>query len=419
MAEIRPLRGWRYREETVGSIRDLIAPPYDIIGPEQAARLRARSPHNIVRLELPEGSEDPAESENRYARAASLSGAWRDERVLALEEQPALYLYAQDFRLPSGAALRRLGLLAALRLEPYERGVVLPHEQTFPKHREDRRRLLSAARAQFSPIMGLYPGGPDVRATLEQAAVAPAVAAATDDEGVTHSLWVRSDRDWLAWARVLLAERQVFIADGHHRYETALRYQQDQGHGLGARWSDYLLVYLVAMEDPGLALMPTHRLVRGLPAASGEALREPLARALPAQPHAGDPAAEAAPGTLRLLAGDREALTLRLPEGGLPASLAPERTAAWRSLEAVALHHWLLPAVLEGGEGTEVVYTRDAAEARARVASGEFQAAFLLPAPRVEQLRTIALAGERMPEKTTYFWPKAWAGLVIYGEESV
>lgn len=420
MAEVRPFHGWRYAVNEPAE--RLISPPYDVISPPELARLRGRSPHNVVHLELPEGVEDLGTPDNRYHRAAALFRDWRQASVLTWEAAPALYLYAQEFTLPGRGPLRRLGVLGALGLEPYDRNVVLPHEQTFPKHKEDRYRLLSAAGAQFSPIMGIYSEpDPAARARLEEAAAGPPAMSAIDDEGVRHSLWVCADPDPIRAFAGMLASRQVFIADGHHRYETALRYQAERR---GARppgtdtreadqWYDFVLTYLVAMEDPGLALMPTHRLVRGLPGPS-TAILDALREQFSLSPC--DDEERAVPGgRLRLLTGEG-CVELAVRGENPLAALEPARTAAWRDLEAVVLHRLILDRLLGATAGMEVVYTRDAAEARRRVADGEYPAAFLLPAPRVEQLRAIAAAGERMPEKTTFFWPKAYAGLVVYGD---
>jgi uncharacterized protein (DUF1015 family) len=422
MAEVRGFQGWRYGA-AAGLLERLIAPPYDIITPAQAAVLRARSPENVVHLELPEGPEDPAAPDSRYARAAGRFRSWREAGVLVQETAPALYPYAQEFQLPGGAGgspLRRLGVLGAVRLEPYETGGVRPHEQTFPKHREDRFQLLTAAGAQFSPIMAIFPTeGVDAGAGLAAAAGGPPAASARDDDGVLHSLWVNPDPAFARWFGELLAARPLFIADGHHRYETALRYQAARrAAGDGPGWYDFIMVHLLAMEDPGLALLPTHRLVRGLPAESPGEIRQALLasghfslRDAPA-----DPGSLPEAGVIRLVTAGPAAVDL-VPAGPNPlAALAPERPASWLELEAVLLHRLILERLLRAGPGLAVTYTRDAGEAVRGAASGEWPAAFLLPPPRIEQLRAVALAGELMPEKTTYFWPKAWAGLVIHGD---
>jgi uncharacterized protein (DUF1015 family) len=419
MAEVRAFRGYRYDLQAGGPASGLIAPPFDIITAEGQRALQARSPYNVVRLELPEGPEDLAEPANRYARAAATFTAWREAGILQRDPEPALYLYGQEFALPGGERKRRLGVLASLGLAPFEAGVVLPHERTFPKHKEDRFRLLTTARAQFSPIMGIYRAeGAGVRSALEAATPGPPDLAAADGEGVRHSLWVCRAPERIRWFQDLLASRQVFIADGHHRYSTALRYQAERraAGGRSPAWWDGVMTYLVAMEDPGWALMPTHRLVRGLPHGSPAQILAALAPALQAEPRPTDWGDPVPGGALGLLLPGEPPRELRLRGENPVARLEPERPLAWRDLEAVVLQRLVLSELLSAGLELEVVYTRDAAEARRQVASGAFQAAFLLPPPQMEEVRAVALAGEVMPEKTTYFWPKAWAGLVIYGE---
>jgi uncharacterized protein (DUF1015 family) len=419
MAEVFPFRAWRYDPDRAGPADSLLSPPYDVITPQQAKALRAASPHNIIHLELPEGSREPGAPDSCYERAAQTFRAWHQTGVLHCDQDLGFYPYAQDFTLPSGERQRRLGVLAALRLQPYEAGMVLPHERTFPTHKEDRYRLLAAAQAQFSPIMALYPGDAGVRAALDRASgIAPAMRG-IDNEGVAHSLWVTTSGEFARWFKGLLAERHIFIADGHHRYETGLRYATEcraserEGH---PEWFDCILVYLVAMDDPGLALMPTHRMVRGLPLESPDEIAAMLLRhgfvLREADCAAPVPVAN---GSIRLLLPGPRGVDLMPPRPNPLPGLLPGHAAPWYDLEAVLLHELILRRLLGTASAAELVYTRDAAEARRRVDGGEYQAAFLLPPPLVEQIREIALAGERMPEKTTYFWPKATAGLAIYG----
>lgn len=417
MAELRPFRGIRYHLERPEAAAEVIAPPYDVISPVQQAALRENSPSNVVRLELPEDHPSDSETENRYTRAAALYREWLAERVLVQEEQPALYLYGQRYETEAGVQ-ERLGLLGALRVEPFEAGVVLPHEQTFPKHKEDRYRMLLAAGAQFSPIFGLYSApGEGVRTTLDRAAAGEPVAVARDPEGVEHRLWAVTDPAFAEWAAGVLAEKQVFIADGHHRYETALRYwneRQASGESLGADDpAHFVMTFLVEMDDPGLVLLPTHRLVRGhLPEcqALGTSLSSyfeideaPLAEV--------DRLAHHQIGVV-LPGGEAWRLTLRDPRA--LDRLDKEHSPAWRDLDVAILHRLVFEEILrlKGHEG--IVYTRSADEARERAVSGEFAAAFLLPYPKVEELKDVAGAGDRMPEKSTYFWPKAVTGLVLY-----
>src|SRR5947209_1535241 len=276
MAEVRPFRGLCYNPALANRMEALMAPPYDVISPEREPVYRGRDPHNVIHLELPE----PGPEGDRYRHAAAVLKNWLGEGVLGYPERPSLHLYGQTFALPGGEERTRTGVFTLLRLEEFETGVVLPHEQTFPKHKEDRFRLLSACEAQISPIFGLYdaPGGAVSRWSREIGARAPAVDA-TDDEGVRHRLWgVTDSREISAW-RAEMAPLSVLLADGHHRYETALRYRSErraQEKGGGPAWYDYVMILLVEMSDPGLMLFPTHRLVRFQNPPDWEAVRRRL-----------------------------------------------------------------------------------------------------------------------------------------------
>ncbi|MFN3653516.1 MAG: DUF1015 domain-containing protein [Armatimonadota bacterium] len=416
MAEVRGFPGIRFQLERPEQAGEVIAPPYDVISPAQHEALLEQHPHNVVRLELPKSSEGDTEQENRYTRAARLFREWREQGVLAQDPEPSLYVYGQRYDTPEGPR-ERLGLMVALKVEPFESGVVLPHEQTFPKHKEDRYRLLSTAQAQFSPIFGLY-SAPEagVRARLEERISGEPVAIATDPEGVEHRLWRVAAPEFTQWAAEVFAGKQVYIADGHHRYETALRYRNERRAAAPESEPqpfDYVMTFLVEMEDPGLVLLPTHRLVRGsLPDAA--ALRQSLEEYFTIEPATVENVDDLRHHQLGLLLPGGEALRLTLKDPAVMARLDQEHSDAWRDLDVAVLHRLVFQEVLNLGEGTEVVYTRDPAEAREAVVSGGFAASFLLPYPKVEELKAVAGAGDRMPEKSTYFWPKAITGLVIY-----
>lgn len=416
MAEIRPFTGTRYRLQNAEAANDVVAPPYDVIGPAEAQALRERSPHNVVRLELPEDRPGDTDAENRYTRAAALFQDWLGSAILVRETEPCLYVYGQRYE-AGGQIRERLGLMAALKVEPFEAGVVIPHEQTFPKHKEDRYRLLTTARAQFSPIFGLYSApGAGVRARLAEWAAKPPVAAATDREGVEHRLWAVPDPAFSQWAAGMLEGQQVFIADGHHRYETALRYRNERraaAPGAPPSPFDYVMTFLVEMEDPGLVVLPTHRLLRAALPPLPE-LRSRLERSFriteipPAEVDA------LSHHQIGVLFPNGTAWRLALQDLGAMERLDREHCAAWRDLDVVLLHRLILQEVLGLPEHADITYSRDADESREQVAAGRFDAGFFLPTPTVEELKAVAGAGDRMPEKSTYFWPKAITGLVIH-----
>lgn len=363
----------------------------------------------MVHLELPRPEEGDAIGDTCYQRAAELFAEWKRAGVLQQEDGPRLYLYGQRYRTEEGEA-ERLGVLAALLAEPYETGSVRPHEQTFPKHKEDRYRLLTAAGAQFSPIFGLY-SAPQagIRRRLEEVAAAEPLAAAQDAEGVEHRLWEVADPEFHRWFHDLLAGRQVYIADGHHRYETALRRREQARTDEGA---DYVMTFLVEMEDPGLVLLPTHRVLTAAPDLDiRHELFEPYFEVR-----------ELAEGErpvlhhheMELLRDGRPSLHLRLRSPGALGQFDSSHSDAWRDLDVAVLHRLVLQELLGLGEEAGILYTRDEEEARELIAQGHYPAAFLLPHPQVDELKAVAAAGDLMPHKSTFFWPKAVSGMVIY-----
>ena len=350
MAEIRPFRAVRYDEAKAGPLANLVAPPYDVIGPEERLDYFARSPHNVVRLTLPD-SEEEAGRDFRD---------WREEGVLADEEE-CLWALEQDYVGPDGVARTRRGLIAALTAEPYEKRVVLPHERTHRGPKEGRLRLLRAVRAQLEPIFLLHEGA----APYEQPARPPDLGA----EG--SRLWRIPDAGISEW----FADRTLLIADGHHRYETALAFAAEGG-------SPTLMCVLVSTDDTGLEIFPTHRLVHEL---NGNELPPPT----------GDP---------------RELLASLDQE---PRSRAV--AVAYREGGAVYLHgnEGELDVELVARHAPEVSYTASADEAIAAVDEGRAEAAFLLRPLRVEDVFAKAQRGEVMPQKSTYFYPKLLSGLLF------
>jgi uncharacterized protein (DUF1015 family) len=419
MADARPFRGLRFDPARVDAALT-IAPPYDVISPDEQRALYERSPHNIVRIEY--GMERPGDdaSENRYARAARDLRAWLDEGVLVRDARPALYAYVQEFTW-DGRPYSREAWFCAMRLEPWERGVVKPHEHTLAKPKEDRLRLLRATRTQVSPVYSLFrPGAsfPYGEPLLDVTA-----------DGQRHVLGAVTDAAAIEEFAGIIAEAEVYIADGHHRYETALAYR-DEVRAAATSWSgdepeNFVLMALTAVDDPGLLVLPTHRVVlrpspadavarvarsfdavdvtdRGVGAALEEAGRARDATAFVA---------------LGLEPGRAHLLRLR-DRVAVEALMPAEQPASWKRLDVNVLQYGVLQpafgiddaALTEGGA---VTYTQDAAEAERTVASGAAQAAFLLNATPVEQVLAVADAGGRMPQKSTFFHPKLPTGLVM------
>lgn len=434
MADVRPFPAIRYAPGE--DLAAVVTPPYDVISPAAQARYYERSPHNIIRLEL--GRAEPGDDElnNVYTRAAATFAEWRLHGVLR-QDAPALYLYEQTFTV-EGKDYQRTSLLARVRLEPWEAGVILPHERTMSKPKEDRLRLMRATAANLSPLMALYddPAG-ELATLLGPARGAPPDVDFSDEAGEGHRLWALRDAALAEQIAAFFGERQLYIADGHHRYETCLAYRDEQAALRKEPLPpddalNFTLMALSAIEDPGLVVLPTHRVLRDLDAMRLSALDERLRQyfelrdlsaagpdaalaALADETSAGRTAfALVQASGVRLLAlnaAGREAMA-RL--GGEYASVSP----AWRALDLAALHALVLdealgitPEMVRAGE--HVAYMRDAAEALADVHKGRADAALLVAPTPPAAIRDVARAGDRMPQKSTYFYPKLITGLTI------
>ncbi len=398
MAKVRPFPAVRYDPSRVGDLGAVIAPPYDVISPAEQEALYARSPWNVVRLIL---GREP----DRAAEARRTLEAWMASGVLRRDPGPAIYRYTQTFTAPGGVRRCRDGVLCRLRLEPFSSGVVRPHERTLAGPKADRLAVLRATGAHLSPIFGLYARpGERVAQVLGAAALGAPDVAITDDAGHEHRLWRIADAAAVARFTAALAEETVIIADGHHRYETALAYRDEQ-RGAGA--TAYVLAFLANMEEDGLVILPTHRLVRGplgLDAAALEAGLRRFGRVEPLVAGAPRPA-----GAIDVVLPDRR---LRVyPGAAARAALAPLPPAV-RALDVAVLHGAILGPLL--GVGVDALaFTHDDAEAVAAVETGRAAAAFLLNPPSLAAVRAVCLAGELMPEKSTYFYPKLASGLVF------
>ena len=405
MADVQPLRALHYDLAKVGPLADLISPPYDVIdGPARAA-LGARSPYIAVEIDLPQGGDD------RYARAGERFAGWQADGVLVRDPEPALWALEQRY----GDRVRR-GLFARVRVEEYGAGRIRPHERTHPGPREDRLALTRATAANLSPIFSLYsdPQGAALRALEPALATAP-WGEATDPDGVRHRVWRCADPGAIDTVRLALDGVELLIADGHHRYETARVYAQEIG---GEGDHRYVLMALVAMEDPGLAILPTHRLVSGLDAARSAALNTVIERDFEARPtRALAPPAGRGPLAMGFLDRERSlALTLRdqaIADRALAGMPEPYRRLDTGVLEALILKGALGLSDDDISHLHGLGYARDVEEASEAVRSGACDAAFIMRPTPVELVREIAAAGVNMPPKSTYFSPKVPTGLLF------
>ena len=413
MADVQPFRALTYDRDRGEALANLTAPPYDVVDPQQRAALLERSAHNVVAIDLPEGEPDP------YAVAAETFARWQDEGVLVRDAAPALWAHTQEYTGPDGRRRTRHGIFARVRVEDYGPGRVRPHERTHPGPKEDRLRLTRATRANLSPIFSLY----DDPAGAAWAAVEPIIAAppdgdVTDPDGTRHRLHRVADPEAIGQVRDALAATELLIADGHHRYETARVYAEEVG---GEGPHRYVLMCLVALQDPGLTIFPTHRLVRGLDPAKQEALAATLRERFAIEEIEADalrPPGKDTEGPLELGYIDahlQRAFRLILKDPHAADGLLPP---ALRRLDTAILEALILkgPLGLSDDDISHLQglgYSRTDAEALALVRGGEYDAAFFLRPSPVAEVREIAASGETMPPKSTFFYPKLLTGLLF------
>jgi uncharacterized protein (DUF1015 family) len=435
MALVSPFRAWRYAPERV-PIRDAVTQPYDKITPAMQDRYYQASPYNLVRIILGRRLESDTASENVYTRAAGSFREWREAGVLRQDGQPSLYCYSQTFKIPGNQApAERRGFIGLGRIEDYSTGVVFRHEQTLAKPKADRLDLLRATRVHFGQLFMLYGGSGQVDAMLKPSAGVVPDIEVSDEYDVIHRVWRVADPALIASVQEQMRDRKLIIADGHHRYETALTYRDERSRdgesgqhaGAGNSPHDWVMMTFVDMDAPGLVILPTHRVVFGLPdsrlAEFGAAARKffnvedvdagiDAARATGILKNAG----QAGPALLAVTAG--RAFLLHTPKA-VGTNFFGNLSLRQQRLDVIQLHKCVLEGALGISEDAirnqqNVRYFREASEALAQVQGGQAQMALLMNPVRIEQMRDIALAGEVMPQKSTDFYPKLLSGLTAY-----
>jgi len=430
MADVHAYRAFRYDLARVGNLSDVIAPPYDVIDAALQEQLYQRSPYNVVRLILNRETPGDGERDNRYTRAAQTLREWVQDGILVQDSARALYVYHQDFEV-EGRRFTRKGFMARVRLEPFGAGRIFPHEETLAGPKADRLRLFHATQMNLSQVFGLYPD-PDgaAQARLDVAVARMPPLQATDHLGVVSRLWPVSDQHVVSAVSGQLADKPVFIADGHHRYETALRYVQEKREAGEVTSPDhaanFVLMMLVSMSDPGLRILPTHRLVSGVGELRGEQLRNILTAHFDVEPIGTGPQAARDTWDLIEADGSQEVLgfgtvadgawqiaRFRTPQ--LMAEIAAEHSAAWRGLAVAVLHRVVLDRLLPAAQlGTPICqYVHLLKEATDAVAARSCQLAVLVPPATMSHVEQVAGNLEKMPPKSTYFYPKLLSGLVF------
>ena len=438
MAIISPFRAWRYAPDRV-PVQQVVTQPYDKITPAMQERYYQASPYNLVRIVLGKRLPGDGDAENVYTRAAAAFQNWRQTGVLQRDPEPSIYRYSQTFWHPgSQATAERRGFIALGRIEEYSAGAVFRHEQTLAKPKADRLDLLRANRAHFGQIFMLYSGAGKVDSLLDSAA-APQIASpeieVTDEYDVVHRVWRISDSSIIASVQKEMRDKKLIIADGHHRYETALTYRNERraeaetGSGLPVPYDSVMMTF-VDMDRPGLVILPTHRVAFGLPSFSVARFQAETGRFFEVEEvDAGIDAARATAilqqaghdGTALLAVTAEAAFLLHTPKAN-GSSVFGNLSLRQQALDVVQLHKCLLEGVLKISEEAirnqeNVSYCREAADALMQVRSGKVQAAFLMNPVRMEQVRDIAFAGEVLPQKSTDFYPKLLSGLTIYALE--
>jgi uncharacterized protein (DUF1015 family) len=411
MAEVLPLNALHYNLAAVGSLEDVVAPPYDVIDPVQRRELVARSPFNVVELDLPE----PLTGGDPYEHAAETLEEWTLQGILTQDREPSIWALTQDYVGPDGTARTRRALLARVRVVDYGPGGVRPHERTQPGPKEDRLRLTRATRHNLSPIFSLHPG--DAWRHVEPALESHPWGEAKDADGTTHRAWRISDPAIHDAVTAELADAELLIADGHHRYETARTYAEDIGGDGGHR---YTLMSLVSLDDPGLTVFATHRVLKDLDTERMSALQAKLDELFEADDISEeelDPDGAEGIGVFGFASRDGARRRLRLRDPGILAAAFPDSSDSYRTLDAAILERLVFADGLgmtaedvEAKKGLD--YVKSTADALQALREGAGAAFLLRPTP-IEQVRAVAQAGETMPPKSTYFFPKFLTGIAF------
>lgn len=424
MAVIKAFKGLRYTEKA-GDIGQLCCPPYDIIDEKKRQELLDKNPCNLIRLELPVvgGSED-AEA---YRSAGDTLRSWLKDGILKRDDKECLYVYEMEFS-ALGKNHSVKGFVSQVRLEPFSNGVILPHEETLSKAKTDRFNLMKITGCNFSQIYSLYTDSDgSVSPLIEKASSSAPDSEFTDSDGVTHRMWCVSDETVIKAVCEKMADKKLYIADGHHRYETALNYQQyvrDSLDEIGS--SDYVPMMLVNMENSGLVVFPTHRIVRDLPEYDFKSVCERCEEYFEITPYLnrekGERGLEEAYSkgekAFVLFSGDNNYTLLKLRDLSVMDSLLPDGCKALRQLDVSVLHTLVLERIFgidkeNMAKQINLTYTRSADEAISTVDGKRANCCFLLNPTRVEEIREVAAAGGKMPQKSTYFYPKLTTGLVM------
>ena len=423
MAVIKPFRGMRFDTGKAGELKTLCCPPYDIISEDERKAFIAQNEYNVIRLELPREGEDV------YAHAGEVLDMWRAKGILLHEDKPAVYIYEMEFNAYNKRRSVK-GIIARVKVEEFSKGVILPHEFTLSKAKTDRFNLMKATNCNFSQIYALYMDDEHTTLkTIDAQSEGDAAYQFTDDDNITHRLWVVTDEALIAKLTADFADRKLYIADGHHRYETALNYRdycRENGISKEGDAQDYQMMFLVDVEHPGLIVFPTHRLVRDLKAFDKNKVLSGCEQYFEIKKFGDVSNMNTALGesyregrkSFAFYCGKGEWYLMTLRDISTMAAVLPDVSPASQQLDVSVLHSLVLEKTMgidreNMANQINLTYTKFFEEAILGVDKGEFQCSFILNPTRVTEIRDVAAAGEKMPQKSTYFYPKMITGMVM------
>jgi uncharacterized protein (DUF1015 family) len=428
MAHIAPFRGVFYNQKKIRDLAKVVAPPYDVISPEEQERLYKRSPYNFIRLDL---NQEP----DSYQAVAQMLTEWQTQGILTRDEAPAIYYLTHRFKLKNGEEKLRQGFLALTELQDFSSGNIRPHEKTLDAPKQDRLKLMLASHAQLSPIFMLYSEPKQMVNRMLAMAVEgmPAFMEVDQDNGDQCRLWRITDATLIDKIQQQLKDQWLLIADGHHRYEATLAYRdhmRSAGPWNGREAFNYIMAYLANINDPNVVILPTHRLVRGFAPKPFMELETALEKHFQMEQYPKTP--DGRVSFLKALANaakkhrvigasfkrDPRYLILRLKNKRSMQSLAKDLSAPLRDLDVSTLHLLILGQILgltpeQQASGENIRYTQDDGGALQALEKEDYQAVFILTPPKAEEILAIVSTGEKMPQKSTYFYPKLLSGMII------
>jgi len=441
MPDILPFKGILYNPDKIKDLRRVVTPPYDIITPEQQEMYYKRDEYSMIRLDLNKELPDDTEGNNRYTRSAGYFSKWLSDQILVHDDRPSLYFYELIYQTPDNGQKVMKGFIALCRLEEFGKGKVVPHEYTLSKPKSDRLNLLRSCQANLSFIFSLYSLPADRINKPLQGGIGntPPKMEVMDDQGYRHRLWSVNDPALIELVKRELKDQTVYIADGHHRYESSLNYKNEvrknRGTNAGEMPSDYVMMYFANMDEPGLTILPTHRLIYDVPEPKLQGLYASLKRnfLLRDFDFSGGREKEARQQLLEAmkkggpkdhlfglyLKNEKRYTLLSLKEEAILSNITSDKPFAWRRLDVSILQTLILEDILGFSEESirrqeNLCYVKDFHDAIEKTGSGAYQAAFLLNSTKIEEIKNVTSTGERMPQKSTYFYPKFLTGLVMY-----